>query len=172
MGLPILAALCSRRWRGEILAFDLEGNLLQVVGREGSGAGQLYGPTDIVLHHDRLVVLDTLNSRFDVFDSQGNFLGALSFGPHRTPTAFAFDGQGNLFYINLDSGTLVATDLQGRVLPKAEQPPPLSPGWTPGSFVVGITCVATDVTGRILASSPAFDVETLTVESDKQSSTP
>jgi len=155
--------------RGEILAFDLKGNFLHVIGGPGFGPGELYGAEDIILHQSTLVVLDRFNYRFDIFDLQGQFLRASSFGLDQMPVAFAFDGEGNLFYVDLDSGALVAVDPQGRILARTAQLPVFDQRSRP-PLGVGFMCLATDLVGGILAVGPTLDIETLKVEADKPNS--
>lgn len=156
-------------WRREILLFDLEGKFLRVLGTHGAGPGQLKGPGDIVIHRDTLIVLDRMNSRFELFDLQGNFRGAWPFGVNRTPIAFAFDGEGNLFYVDLDSGGLVAMDPQGRVLARFGQLRSFGQ-WRP----VGVTfkCVAIDALGNILVLRPTLDIETVKLVADVSGNAP
>jgi len=151
--------------RDEILSFDLEGNPLRVFGSWGTGPGQLLHPVDVVLHGDTLVVLDAGNSRFELFDLQGNFRGMWPFGPNRTPIALACDAAGNLYYVDLDSGGLVAVDPQGKVLAGVGQRPfgQLVP---PSSARLNFMCVALDARGRILALRPTLDVEVFELVSD------
>lgn len=146
--------------KGEILAFDLDGNLLQVIGSEGLGPGQLYGPGDVVLHHGALIALDTFNSRFDVFDLQGNFRGAVPFGPDRMPTTFAFDGGGNLFYVDLYSGALVASDPQGNVLATLDQLRGFGQ-WAPRPLATNFVCIAVDLMGSVIVLRPTLNIETV-----------
>lgn len=147
-------------FRGEILAFDLGGNLLQVVSSAGFGPGQLYGPGDIVLHRGTLIVLDTFNSRFSVFDLEGNFLGALPFGADRMPITFTFDGNGNLFYVDLYSGALVATDPQGKVLASLDQLRSFGQ-WAPRPLGTSFACIAVDSMGSVVAVGSTLNIETL-----------
>jgi sugar lactone lactonase YvrE len=145
-------------WKNEILLFDLEGKLLGVFGTRGTGPGQLRGPRDLVVHGDTLVVLDADNSRFQMFDLQGNFRGMRPYGANRTPVAFAFDLADNLYYIDSDSGGLVAMDPQGKVLDRFDVqrsfgqpiPRPSEPNFM---------CIATDEGGAILALRPTFKLE-------------
>lgn len=147
-------------WKGDILSFDFEGNLLQVFGTPGGGPGQLYGPGDVVLHRDTLVVLDAGNSRFEIFDLQGNFRATWPFGANRLPIAFAFDGEGNLLYVDLYSGGLVVTDPQGKILARFGQVRSFGQ-WTPQPSLPNFMCVATDRMGNILALRPRLKIESL-----------
>jgi sugar lactone lactonase YvrE len=147
-------------WKGVILSFDLEGKLLQVFGAPGGGPGQLYGPGDVVLHRDTLVVLDAGNSRFQLFDLQGKFRATWPFGANRLPIAFAFDGEGNLLYVDLYSGGLVVMDPQGKVLARFGQLRSFGQ-WTRGPALPNFRCVATDRMGDILALRPTLEIESL-----------
>lgn len=150
-------------WKSAILSFDLEGRLLQVFGSGASGPGQLYGPLDIILHHDTLVVLDSANSRFALFDLQGNFRGAWLFGVNRIPLAFAIDGAGNLFYVDSASGGLVAMDPQGRVLARFGQSRHFGQ-WSLQPPLPSFRCVIVDPLGQVLLLHPTLDIETVRLE--------
>ncbi len=156
-------------WRGEVLVFDLKGKFLRVIGTQGKGPGQLKGPGDIVIHRGTLVVLDRMNSRFALFDLQGNFRGTWPFGANRKPIAFTFDGEGNLFYVDLDSGGLVAMDPQGRVLARLGQLRGFGQLRPAG---VTFRCVARDALGDILALRPTLEIETVKLVADAPQSAP
>jgi DNA-binding beta-propeller fold protein YncE len=159
------------RWRGQVLLFDLEGRLLGVIGTPGGGPGQLYGPGDIVIHGDTLVVLDSINSRFELFDLQGNFRATWPFGHDRTPIAFAFDAADHLYYVDMDSGALVAMDLKGKVL--ARLGPLRSFGhWAPRRIGTSFMCVAIDPLGDILALRPTLHIETVKLAPDATENAP
>jgi sugar lactone lactonase YvrE len=152
-------------WKSEILLFDLEGKLLRAFGTRGSGPGQLTGPLDIVVHGDTLVVLDSGNFRFELFDLEGNFRGLWPFGVNRTPISFAFDAVGNLYYVDLDSGGLVAMNPQGEVLARFD--PQRSFGqWIPRPSLPNFMCVATDGMGHILALRPTLKLEVVELVTD------
>ncbi len=153
------------RIRDEILSFDLEGKPLHMFGSWGAGPGQLRCPLDITLHGDTLVVLDAGNSRFELFDLQGNFRGQWPFGVNRTPVAFAFDAAGNLYYVDLDSGGMAVMDPQGKVLAGFGQR--LFGQWTPReSRQLNFICVALDALGKILVLRPTLDVEVVELVND------
>ncbi|HYN15197.1 MAG TPA: 6-bladed beta-propeller [Terriglobales bacterium] len=151
--------------RDEILSFDLEGKPLQAFGSFGTAPGQLNHPLDIALYRDTLVVLDAGNSRFELFDLNGNFRGIWPFGVSRTPIAFAFDAAGNQYYVDVDSGGLVAMDPQGKVLAGFGQRP--FGQWIPRSSAgPNFMCVGLDALGKILVLRPTLDVEVLELVTD------
>ncbi|HYL12005.1 MAG TPA: 6-bladed beta-propeller [Terriglobales bacterium] len=152
-------------WKNEILMFDLEGKLLRAFGTRGTGPGQLRGPRDLVVHGDTLVVLDADNSRFQVFDLQGNFRGMWPYGANRTPVAFTFDPADNLYYIDLDSGGLVAMAPQGKVLARFDAQRSFGQ-WIPRPSQPNFMCIATDEGGDILALRPTFRLEVIKLVSD------
>jgi len=158
-------------WRSQVLLFDFQGDLLRVFGNLGRGPGQLQGPSDIVIHRDTLVVLDSVNLRFDLFDLQGNSRGTWPFGANRLPLAFRFDGEGNLFYVDSYSGGLVAMNPEGKVLAKFD--PQRSFGqWIPRPIEPNFRCLAVDAGGDILALRPTLNIETVKLADDASVSAP
>jgi len=145
-------------WTGEIDMFDLAGNLLHQFGALGAGPGQLRSPSDVVVHGDMLVVLDLGNERFDLFDLQGSFRGTWPFGADRLPIAFAFDSQGNLLYVDLESGGLVAMDPHGGILGTLGQVRSYGQSHPEG---ISFRCVAIDAAGEILPLRPTLRIESV-----------
>jgi sugar lactone lactonase YvrE len=144
----------------EVHCFDLEGRPLQVFGSWGTGPGQLHHPLDVVVHGDTLVVLDSGNSRFELFDLQGKPRAIWRFGPNRAPIALACDSAGNLYYVDSDSGGVVAMNPEGKVLGGYAQRP--LGEWVPRSSAgPEFRCVALDELGNILALRPTLEVEVL-----------
>jgi hypothetical protein len=144
-----------------VLSFDLRGNQLRVFGSEGRGPGQLACPRDVVVHEDKLVVLDAGNSRFQIFDLQGQLLGILPFGD-RHPFAFAIDAASRLYYADLHSGGLVAIDPQGKTLGELEAQRQHSQRIEHPSCP-NFVSLAADARGRILALRPSLRVEVVQV---------
>ena len=101
--------------KDQILSFDLQGKLVGAFGSRGTGPGQFIHPRDVVLQHKTLVVLDAGNSRLQMFDLQGRFRGMWPLGVDR-PIGLAFDHESNLYYVDQDTGNLVALDRQGKLL--------------------------------------------------------
>ena len=103
-------------YRNEIQVYTLEGKLLQVIAKQGTGPGQLMHPSDLVLHRSMIFVLDTGNRRFQVFDLAGNVEKIWPFGPDRWPAAFTLAVAGNLYSIDLESLGMLISDQAGSPL--------------------------------------------------------
>jgi sugar lactone lactonase YvrE len=151
-------------WRGEVFSFDLRGNPLRVFGSQGGGPGQFSCPRDLLVHGEKLLVLDAGNFRFQIFDLRGQLLGILPFGS-REPLAFAIDGTDRLYYVDLHSGGLVAVDPQGKTL--GELDAQRQPGqWIEHPSCPNFVSVAADAQGNILALRPSLRVEVVQVVPD------
>ncbi len=148
--------------KNEIVVFNFEGELLHRFGSSGTGPGQLQAPLDVVLQRDTLVVRDAGNSRFQLFDLQGHVHDIWRDAGKGTPVAFAFDGVGNLYYTDLDSGGLQAIDAQGKILARADVDRSVAPRRTFPNFM----CVTADPNGDILVLRPNFDVELVKLVND------
>lgn len=156
--------------RGEILLFDLEGKLLQIIGKWGSGPGALLHPLDLALHGTTLAVLDWGNSRFEYFDLQGAFRGTWQFGANRSPVAFGIDKDGNLHYIDELSGGLVAMSPEGKVLADFRSRP--FGQWVPRRTPPFFRCFTFDALGRVLALGHMFDIQVLELVSGPKEKEP
>lgn len=64
----------------EIAVFDLEGNRLKTIGKEGSGVAEFSSPVDIFYHagHAEYYVLDAGNHRVQVFNLDDEFVREIS----------------------------------------------------------------------------------------------
>ena len=148
--------------RGEVQSFDLSGNPLRVFGSQGRGPGEFSCPRDVVVHGDKLLVLDAGNYRFQIFDLDGHLLGILPFGVDRSPFAFAIDGASRLYYTDMYSGGLVAVDPHGKTLGE------LDAQHRHGQWINHPSCpnflaVAADAEGNILALRPSLEIEVVRV---------
>ena len=148
--------------RGEVQSFDLTGNPLRVLGGAGRDPGQFNCPRDLVVHGDKLLVLDAGNYRFQIFDLSGHLLGILPFGADRSPFAFAIDGADRLYYTDMYSGGLVALDPQGKMLGELEAQRQHGQ-WIEQPSCPNFLAVAADAEGNILALRPSLKVEVVQV---------
>jgi sugar lactone lactonase YvrE len=103
-------------YRNEIQVYTLDGKLLQVIAKQGTGPGELMHPSDLVIRQSMIFVLDTGNRRFQVFDSAGNVEKIWPFGPDRWPVTFTLDAVGNLYYVDLESLGMLISDPAGSPL--------------------------------------------------------
>jgi DNA-binding beta-propeller fold protein YncE len=152
-------------WRGEVLSFDLQGIPLRVFGSQGRGPGQFACPRDLVVHGDKLLVLDAGNLRFQIFDLQGQLLGIRPFEVDRKPFAFALDAADNLYYVDMYSGGLVAVDPHGKMVGELEARRARGQ-WVERPSCPNFVSIATDAQGNILALRPSLRVEVVQVVGD------
>ncbi len=66
---------------------DRGGGLIRRIGREGSGPGDLMSPLSISLFEDKLIVLDSGNSRISIFATEGEHLAGFRIEPQATGAA-------------------------------------------------------------------------------------
>ncbi|MGA1795512.1 MAG: 6-bladed beta-propeller [bacterium] len=129
-----------------ILLFDDDGDPIDYQGNSamgplwggfGSGTGQFHHPTDVTVdRYDNAYVLDSMNSRVQCFDEEGEFrfeFGGFGSGPGSffKPTRIAYDPSrfGALWVIDGKNGKLHKFDLDGDFIkayqPRDEQDTPL-----------------------------------------------
>jgi DNA-binding beta-propeller fold protein YncE len=103
--------------------FDLQGNLLGQVGKgKGSGPGELLFPTYLSLDpQGNLYVTDTLNSRVQVFDPDGNYLRKFGergngWGMFDKPKGVATDSFGNVYVVDSGWSNVQIFNPKGQVL--------------------------------------------------------
>lgn len=61
----------------DIKIFNPEGKLIKLVGQQGQGPGDLYSPSFIDFAADRLIVWESMNRRFSIFDKDGRFINTM-----------------------------------------------------------------------------------------------
>ncbi len=96
--------------------------LLQVIGRAGTGPGEFNRPEGICVDaQDRLYVADSCNHRIQVFAADGTFLRAFgragtSPGELSYPYDVAVDAAGNIFVCEFGNSRIQVFDAQGQSL--------------------------------------------------------
>ena len=150
-------------YRNEIQVYTLEGKLLQVIAKQGTGPGQLMHPSDLALHQSMIFVLDTGNRRFQVFDSAGNVEKIWPFGPDRWPVAFTLDTAGNLYYIDLESLGMLISDPAGNPLAALDTQIPYGQPGRHGAFP-SFLAMAPKRDGSMLALRPAGTIEVVKLQ--------
>ena len=89
---------------GQILVYDIDtGELLQIIGSDGTAEGELSYPNDLTVGPDgNLYVSDTGNNRIQVFARNGDFIKVLPIedGLVYNPRGLAFNTHGQLYVVN------------------------------------------------------------------------
>ena len=103
--------------------FDLQGNLVGHIGEgKGTGQGQFLFPTYVTLDAGgNVYVTDTLNSRIQKFDPNGQFLARIGdrgtgWGMFDKPKGAAVDTFGNLYVVDSGWGNVQIFNPKGQVL--------------------------------------------------------
>ena len=99
--------------RNLVFVLDLTGRVLRRVGiyHDGSGTGKFTDPTDIVVSHNHVYVLDNSGTRIQILDLQCGFQASFDL-PHGSDTrvsrenGLGIDLQGNI-YISLSASSLI-----------------------------------------------------------------
>jgi len=150
-------------FRDEIQVYTLEGKLLQVIAKRGTGPGELMHPSDLVLQHGMIFVLDTGNKRFQVFDLEGNVTKIWPFGPDRWPVTFTLDAAGNLYCIDLESLGMLISDPAGSPLAALDIQIPYGQPGRRGAFP-SFLAMAPKRDGSMLALRPGGTIEVVKLE--------
>jgi DNA-binding beta-propeller fold protein YncE len=90
--------------RDEVFILDLQGNVLKTIGKTGDAEGEFNLPTELLLNGPRLVVVDPMNFRVQVFDRSGTFQYAIgtigdSLGSIFRPKGVGVDSEGDLYLV-------------------------------------------------------------------------
>lgn len=105
----------------DIKVFNDDDQLINVIGERGEGDGEFNFPTHLAFVADKLYVTDTLNSRIQIFDSDGNFIAkfgklGLNVGNLVRPKGVAVDSESNIYVIESLYDNLLVFDKKGRTL--------------------------------------------------------
>ena len=57
--------------RDKIFVLDMEGSVLETIGKQGTGPGDLYFPTELHLTTSGLIAVDAMNFRLQFFSRMG-----------------------------------------------------------------------------------------------------
>jgi DNA-binding beta-propeller fold protein YncE len=107
--------------RHKVFILDMQGNVVQSIGRNGAAIGEFNFPTELRLHGNELMVVDAMNFRVQVFDRSGLFLygigkiGEIS-GTMYRPKGIAADSEGNLYVVDGIFDTVQAFSRKGELL--------------------------------------------------------
>lgn len=105
-----------------VKVFDLQGNLLQEIGRRGSGDGEFNFPTYAnVDTQGRLYVVDSVNNRIEVFDPEGKFLWKFGqagdkIGDFARTKGVAVDQFGNIYVVDSRWSNVQIFNQEGQLL--------------------------------------------------------
>ena len=104
-----------------IKIFSDDGQLLDVIGKWGSGVGEFNSPTHLAFSNGQLVVTDTFNTRVQILDRSGDF--SLEFGQRGLyvgnlirPKGVATDSDGNIYVIESYADYLLVYNAKGEFL--------------------------------------------------------
>lgn len=105
-----------------VKVFDLDGQLLQQIGRRGDGDGEFNFPTFASLDSQgRLYVVDSVNNRIEVFSPEGKFLRKFGqsgdrIGDFARPKGVAVDTFGNTYVVDSRWSNVQIFNQEGQLL--------------------------------------------------------
>ena len=104
-----------------IKIFNLKGELLDVIGKQGTAAGQFNYPTFLFFRDTKLYVSDTMNARIQVLEVDGSAIKqigkrGLYIGDFVRPKGVASDSEGNIYAIESYYDHLLVFNAQGDFL--------------------------------------------------------
>jgi DNA-binding beta-propeller fold protein YncE len=107
--------------RDKVFVLDMQGNVLQTIGKTGQENGEFNLPTELRLDGPRLMVVDAMNFRVQVFDRSGAFQYAIgkigdSTGAMFRPKAAGVDSEGHLYVVDGLWGVVQVFNREGELL--------------------------------------------------------
>ncbi len=107
----------------QVMLFDLEtGEFIRAIGKRGRGDGSFNYPQRIALDRaGNLHVVDTMNGRVQILDSEGRFLrkfGKLGDGPGNfaRPKGIALDSEGHIYVVDAAFNNVQIFNDEGQIL--------------------------------------------------------
>jgi len=107
--------------RHKIFVLDMQGNVVQTIGKNGSGLGEFNFPTELRLNGNELIVVDAMNFRVQVLDRSGQFVygvgrvGEIS-GTMYRPKGVAVDSEGDVYVVDGIFDTVQVFNRKGELL--------------------------------------------------------
>ena len=107
--------------RHKVFEIDMQGNVLQTIGKNGAGPGEFNFPTELRLNREQLIVVDAMNFRVQVLDRSGQFqyevgkIGEVSGSMYR-PKGVAVDSEGDLYVVDGIFDTVQVFNPKGELL--------------------------------------------------------
>ena len=107
--------------RDQVFVLDMQGSVLQKIGKRGDGPGEFNYPTELRLDGDEIIVVDAMNFRVQVFDRSGTFQFAIgkigsSTGAVFRPKAVGVDSEGDVYVVDGLWSVVQAFNRQGELL--------------------------------------------------------
>ena len=107
--------------RDKIYVLDMQGHVMQTIGKHGSGGGEFYYPTELHLDGGNLLVVDAMNFRVQWFGRSGNaegMMGQIGDSPGQLfrPKGVAVDSEDHLYIVDGLAGMVQVFDREGRLL--------------------------------------------------------
>jgi DNA-binding beta-propeller fold protein YncE len=107
--------------RDRVYILDADGQVLRSFGRHGVANGEFNLPTEVYVKGGIVAVVDAMNFRLQLFDSDGNFRqvigtsGDPSGGIYR-PKGIAIDSENHIYLVDGEWGIVQVFDQEGRLL--------------------------------------------------------
>ena len=100
---------------------DMQGNILQEIGKKGGGEVEFNFPTELRLESQDLIVVDAMNFRIQVLGRDGSFLSAIgklgdTSGDIFRPKGIGVDSEGDLYIVDGVWGVVQVFNRQGDLL--------------------------------------------------------
>jgi DNA-binding beta-propeller fold protein YncE len=100
---------------------DMQGSVLQVIGKTGTGPGEFNFPTELKLHGADLVVVDAMNFRVQVLDRSGTYRYSIGsagdgVGSIFRPKGIGYDSEDHLYIVDGLWGVVQVFNDKGQLL--------------------------------------------------------
>lgn len=135
----------SERLNHRVQKFSADGTYVGEWGVLGSAPGEFREPLDLAVDGDRVYVMDTWNTRLQVFDLTGNYLFQIGPDPEIGKPRGIFVRDGRIYLANSGRDNILVYDTDGKAV--AKFPPP------EGSTLQQVVDLVVDSKGRIYVNN-------------------